>query len=214
MAANAAASLSDSPPPILLRGYGGVARRCLDLLADPERFDLFGSGVARIVRERRLTTLEVDAEPLGDLGPLGEGSACLDRRPEGRRPPGRLHVVAVHDRPAAAPDGSPPVPAGRPRCRRFPHTHRERRPASAPSPTPRREAANQLRLALKRRVVFVPAAGRWGDPRGLLIQGEKWSRLAPTVTRAAAFVPAQEMAGPARRRSGRRLARRRPSGRR
>jgi TnpA family transposase len=44
--------------------------------------------------------------------------------------------------------------------------------------------AEQLRLALKRRVVFVPAAERWGDPRKLLIAPSVWNRMAPTVTRA------------------------------
>lgn len=44
--------------------------------------------------------------------------------------------------------------------------------------------ADQLRLSLGRRVMFVPAADRWGDPRKLLIQPAAWKRIGPAATRA------------------------------
>jgi len=44
--------------------------------------------------------------------------------------------------------------------------------------------ADQLRLSLGRRVMFVPAADRWGDPRKLLIQPAAWKRIGSAATRA------------------------------
>jgi len=41
-----------------------------------------------------------------------------------------------------------------------------------------------LRLALKRRDVFVPAADRWGDPRRLLLDQTVWRKTGPGVLRS------------------------------
>ncbi len=54
----------------------------------------------------------------------------------------------------------------------------------------------QLRLALRRREVFVAPSARWGDPRAKLLQGPAWEAARPQVCRllGRATAPATELA--------------------
>jgi len=54
----------------------------------------------------------------------------------------------------------------------------------------------QLRLALRRREVFVTPSTRWGDPRARLLQGAAWETTRPQVCRllGRTTVPATELA--------------------
>lgn len=65
---------------------------------------------------------------------------------------------------------------------------------------------DRLRLALRRRDVYVVAADRWGDPRRLLVAPDVWKSVGPEVLRTLALPPrAPPIYRAPRRRARRRL---------